>query len=89
MAAPRYEVQRHEHHGGGLFELEITVRWDVIDRETGAVVWSCRDDSSARYDGVGWAETAGGSVSDVTLSEDGTAVEVRRGGGAVERVALP
>ncbi len=89
MAAKRYEVRHHEHHGGGLYELEITVRWDVIDRETGAVVRSFSDESSAQYDGAGWAERYGLSISEVTLSDDGTAVDVRRSDGVVERVALP
>lgn len=89
MAAPRYEIQRREHHGGGLFELEITVHWDVIELATGAVVRTFRDESWARYDGGQWAEIAGHSIADVTLTDDGAAVEIRFNHGVVERVALP
>ncbi|MBK9036704.1 MAG: hypothetical protein IPL61_36550 [Myxococcales bacterium] len=87
-ATSRFEVRRHEHHAGGLFELEITISWDVIDRQTGATVRSFTDESSARYDGVGWAGASGGCVVDVTLSADGAGVDVHRAGGAIEHVAL-
>lgn len=66
---PRYEVHRREHHGGGLYELEITIRWDVVDTATGRVVRTIDDEESASYDGVGWAAGCTAYVVDVSVDE--------------------
>jgi len=79
----------HEHHGGGLFELEITTTYEVVDTRTGAVVMRFSGDHSASYDGVGWGDGASGGVAAVELSPDERWVEVRFSGGHVERHPLP
>lgn len=84
----RYRVERDEHHGGGLFELEITIEWRVIDVATGAIVRRFRDDDSASYDGVGWSGGAGAAVLEVAVTEAEDAIEVRYRDGRCERVAL-
>lgn len=86
--APRYQVHKHVHEGGGLFELEITIRWDVVDLRTGEIVRTFRDESSAHYDGVGWSGGASGSLVDVTVDVDQRAVLLHHAGGRVERVPL-
>ncbi|MCC6622111.1 MAG: hypothetical protein IT385_12685 [Deltaproteobacteria bacterium] len=85
----RYEVRTREHHGGGLFELEITTWYEVVDVVTDRVVMRFEGGYSASYDGVGWGDGAAGGVAAVVISEDGRAVEVRLAGGRIERHALP
>lgn len=88
MAEPRYRVEKREHHGGGLFELEITTTWEVVDVRTGAVVRSFREEYDAHYDGVGWADGVSSGVADVSLGDDQRSVVVRHADGRVETVAL-
>lgn len=79
----------HEHHGGGLFELEITTTYEVVDTTDGAVVMRFSGDYSASYDGVGWSDGAAGGVREVTVSADERWVEVHFAGGHIERHSLP
>lgn len=88
-APRRYQVRVHEHHGGGLFELEITTTYEVVDTATDALVMRFTGDYSASYDGVGWAGGAAGGVREVTISPDDRSVEVRFAGGHIERHPLP
>lgn len=86
--APRYFVRRREHHGGGLFELEVDIVFEVVDAATGEVVHRWDAGWSASYDGVGWADQASSSLDDVAIAEDGAHVELRFSGGRVERVPI-
>jgi len=79
----------HEHHGGGLFELEITTTFEVVDTRTDAVVMRFTGDYSASYDGVGWGDGTAGGVRAVTIAADERSVEVRLAGGQVARHPLP
>lgn len=87
MAEPRYRVRRDEHHGGGLFELEITITWEIVEVATGAVVRRLRDDESASYDGVGWSGGAGPAIAEVTIEGDAL-VCVRFQDGRISREPL-
>lgn len=88
-APRRYEVRVHEHHGGGLFELEITTTYEVVDTRTGAIVMRFSGDYSAAYDGVGWGGGAAGGVREVTIGPDDRTVQVHFAGGHIARHALP
>ncbi len=87
--ASRFAVRVDEHHGGGLFELEVTTTYEVVERATGAVVMRFAGDYSASYDGVGWGDGASGGVVAVELTPAEDAVIVRFAGGSEERHPLP
>ena len=88
-APKRFQVRVREHHGGGLFELEITTWHEVIDTVRSEIVMRFEGGYAASYDGVGWADGVSGGVSEVTVTPDERWVEVRFAGGHVERHALP
>ena len=87
--SPRYEVRRHEHHGGGLYELEVTITFDVVELATGTIVKRFEGGYSASYNGSGWGDYVHSNLHDVTLAADGLHAEVHFSGGRVERVFLP
>lgn len=88
-AKSRWKVTRREHHGGGLFELEITTWFEVVDVLSDAVVMRFEGGYAASYDGVGWADGAAGGAVAVDVVEEEHAVEVRDASGRVERFPLP
>ena len=84
----RYRVEKREHHGGGLFELEVTTHFDVVDNTTGEVMMTFSGEDSASYDGVGWAYRGFGGTSDVVIAPDGEHVLVYESGNAEPREVL-
>lgn len=75
----RFRVEKHEHHGGGLFELEITTKFHVIDNRTGQIIMTFDAGSSTHYTGQ-WSDESSWGVSHVEISEDETEVLVQEHG---------
>lgn len=88
VSPDRYRVEKREHHGGGLFELEVTIHFDVVDNASGEVMMTFSGEDSASYDGVGWAYRGFGGTSDVVIAPDGEHVLVYESGNAEPREVL-
>jgi len=85
----RYRVETREHHGGGLFELEITKYFEVIDNRTHEIIMTFTFEESAHYTGQ-WSDWNSYGVTKVEISEDGREVVVYDSGNAEpKRIPLP
>jgi hypothetical protein len=71
---PRFRVDVHEHHHGGLFELEVDTVWTIVDVAAGRAVRELRGGSSSSYDGAGWSGGGSSGVDEVILGGDGLRV---------------
>jgi hypothetical protein len=76
---------------GGLYELEQTHYWRVIDWASKEVVLEFEGESDQSYTGGpgGWSEATWVGTSDVSISDDGRAVIVETGGRDRRTVPLP
>lgn len=72
----RWKLVKEEHSGGGLYELEITQRFYIYDRETGECILSFQgeEDYSLSTSGGGWGFNYSSGVQDVILEKNGLIV---------------
>lgn len=87
----RYRVCTHTRSAGGLFELEVTTTWTIVDQRTREVVRTFTGQSDASYstDGTGWEEATYSGVQGVSIDASGEVALVDHGEGRIERVPLP
>lgn len=88
----RYEVRTEEGPAsGGLYELEQTTRYHVVDLQTNDVVMSFESQTSASPNliGQGWTDYQHTGVSAVTIAPDERSVLVVHHDGWEQRVPLP
>ncbi len=76
----RYRIEKREHSGGGLYELESTTYYYIVDNSTEKIVMTFTGGYSASYDGQGWADGVSGGVTEVELTPDGEHVLVHEAG---------
>ena len=87
---PRFEVQIEDGGAhGGLYELEQTTYYRVVDTRTGAVVLAFEGETSANYKDGQWTDYVHGGVCGVTVAPDERSVRVTYYGGLEESVPLP
>jgi hypothetical protein len=88
----RYEVRTEEGPAsGGLYALEQTTYYHVVDLRSNEVVMTFESQMSASpsTSGQGWTDHQHSGVSSVTIAPDGQSVVVVRHDGWEERVPLP
>jgi hypothetical protein len=88
----RYEVRTEDGPAqDGLYELEQTTYYHVVDLQSNEVVMTFESQISATpgAGGQGWADYQHSGVSSVTIAPDGQSVVVVRHDGWEERVPLP
>ena len=76
---------------GGLFELEQTTYYHVVDVQTGRVVLTFRGEleASLSTETGAWDDYRTSGVCGVTIAPDGRSVTVRYSDGREETVPLP
>jgi hypothetical protein len=85
----RFRIQVDEHHAGGLFELEITIKYFVIDTWKNEVVMQLISETSAEMGAGQWTNYSSGGVSEVRISDDEMFVLVSHyGSEVVEQIPL-
>lgn len=85
----RVTVEEGPPHGG-LYELELTTTYRVIDDASGATVMSFTGDYAASFGDDGqWGEPTLSGVVKVELDATGQAVVVHHADGRCEVLALP
>lgn len=88
----RYEVRTEEGPAhGGLYALEQTTYYHVVDLKTNDVVMSFESRMSASLSGTGqgWTDHQHSGVSSVTIAPDGRSAVVVHHDGWEEQVPLP
>jgi len=89
---PAYRIaERDGAAHGGLYELEQTHYFDIVNILTGAVVMTFESEYSASFQGNGtWGDGSSSGVEKVTFTEDGLFLLVYSyGSSAPDCVALP
>ena len=71
-APPQWRVDERVHAGGGLYELEETTYWTVVDAIADQGRWQFSGTSSSSFQGGTWSGDGGSSGCDeVVLGADG------------------
>ncbi len=69
---PRWRIDERVHSGGGLFMLEETRYWTIVDGVADRPCWEFSGESSSSFSGGGWVSDGGSSgVDEVVLGADG------------------
>lgn len=92
VAAPRFEVRIEEGSAhGGLFELEQTTYFHVVDLRSNETIMTFEGETSASASrsGAGWTDYTHTGVSAVTIAPDGRSLQVTYHSGWQEQIALP
>jgi hypothetical protein len=74
---------------GGLYELEQTTFYRLVDTRSNEVVMTFEGEMSARLDGGVWSDHQYSGVCEVTVAPDERSVRVKYHGGHEETVPLP
>ena len=75
---PRWRIDERVHSGGGLFMLEETTYWTIVDAIAEESRWEFSGEASSTFSGGGWVSDGGGSgVDEVILGADGGHALVR------------
>lgn len=89
---PEYRIDERDGSAhGGLYELEQTHYFDIVNVQTGQVVLTFESEYSASFQGNGtWGDASSSGVEKVGFAEDGLSLLVYSyGKSAPDCVALP
>ncbi len=86
----KFRIEVKEHSAGGLFELEVTTKYYVIDNRNETILMQYESGYSAEFVAGTWANGTSGGIKEITISEDEKFVLISvYGTEEIEKVALP
>lgn len=89
---PKYRIEERDGSAhGGLFELEQTHYFDIVNVQTGQVLMTFESEYAASFQGNGtWGDGSSSGVEKIMFTDDGLALLVYYyGKSTADYVALP